>query len=130
MFPQLKRVDHIADPDKLVLTPTLRKDLIKGWISKMVVKTKESFSSIWAAPILLAIVLGYNIYSGQRADAKLEKLTESIIVLQTQKEEQEKIHERDRLEFKREVDEQRVGRENSDARIGQLEFIIKNSGRR
>ena len=125
MFPQLKRVDIIADPDKPILTPTLQRDLVKGWINKMVTKTKESLSSIWAAPILLAIVLGYNVYNGQRSDSKLEDLNRSLIILQTQKEEQEKAHERDRLQTKQELDELRVRRENLESKINTLEFILK-----
>src|ERR1041385_7419319 len=117
MFPTLKRVDQIADPDKPVLTPTLQRDLIKVRINKMVNKAKESFSSIWAAPILLAIVLGYNVYNGQQSNARLEELNKSLIILKTQKEEQEKINERDRLQAKQEVDELRVRRENLETKV-------------
>lgn len=127
MLPVIKRVDYIADPDKLVLTPTLRRDLVKRWIDKMVNKTKESSAlSVWAAPVLLGLVLSYTVYNGQQMASDVRELNKAITILQTQKEEQEKIHERDRLQAKQDMDEQRIRRENLENRLNQLEYIIKS----
>lgn len=129
-----QRVQYIANPDKLVITPTLQRDLIKGWTSKMVKQLKETFSSQWAAPILLTIVLGYNIYDGQKAanammvqSTQLQEQHDLLIKLQTQKEEQEKQHERDRQDTIREADLQRVWRESMTNKMNNLEFVVKNT---
>lgn len=117
-------------PDK-ILTPTLVKDKIKIKGTKMVNKIKETFSSQWAAPVLLSLVLGYNVYNGQQTSVMLSRqademveLKTSLTILKTQKEEQEKIHERDRLEAKREVEEQRVRRENLQDKVNTLEYVV------
>lgn len=129
-----QRVQYISNPDKLVITPTLQKDLIKGWTSKMVKQIKETFSSQWAAPILLTIVLGYNIYDSQRTSSAMSAQTiqmqeqhDLLIKLQTQKEEQEKQHERDRQDAIREADLQRVWRESMTNKMNNLEFVVKNT---
>jgi amino acid permease len=128
-----QRVQYISNPDKLVITPTLQKDLIKGWTSNMVKQIKETFSSQWAAPILLTIVLGYNIYDSQKTSSamsaqaiQMQEQHDLLIKLQTQKEEQEKQHERDRQDAIREADLQRVWRESMTNKMNNLEFVVKN----
>lgn len=125
-----------SGPDKII-TPIMIKDKIKIKGTKMVNKIKDSLSSQWAAPVLLALVLSYNIYNGQQTNVMLTnqgkeigELKQSLTILKTQKEETEKIHERDRLEFKREVEEQRVRRENLQDKVNTLEYVVMGNGRR
>lgn len=126
MFPKLSKVSHISDPDKLILTPTLRRDLVKGWINKMVIKSKESSTAtVWAAPVLLTIILGYVVYNGQGTSARLEKLQTDITVLQTQKMEQEKIIERERQEKFQLTREQEAYRERMGREMLELKLVMQ-----
>lgn len=126
MFPKLNKVSYIADPDKLVLTPTLRKDLVKGWINKMVTKTKESSATTWAAPILLMIILSYVVYNGQSTSARLEKLQTDITILQTQKAEQDKVIDKEKQEKFQLTREYEAHREMMKDNIRELQFVLRD----
>lgn len=132
MFPTLKRVDYIADPDKPVLTPTLRKDLVKGWISKMVNRTKESSTAtVWAAPILLMIILSYVVYNGQSTSADIKELRTLVTILQTQKLEQDKAIDKERQEKFQLAREGEAWRERISREMTELKYQwkLKNGGR-
>lgn len=121
----------IIDPEKPIITPTLRNDLIRKWANAMVNKIKESSIATWATPILFIIVLGYNIYGSRQLSAQAEDvrvIREEVIKLRTQKEDQEKYFEKERQELRDQVNEQRVRRENSDKKLDLLDYIV-NKGR-
>jgi hypothetical protein len=121
-----QRVQFISDPDKLVITPTLRKDLFREWINKMVNRIKESSSlTTWIAPALLAVLLGYNIYDKQSTSSELRELNRAIVVLQTQKTEQEKIIDRERQEKFQLTREQEAWREKLGREMMELKLITQ-----
>jgi len=121
-----KKISVIADPDRLIMTSTLRKDLLKGWAEKMVNKVKESSAvQIWAAPVLLALVLGYTVYNGQQTSADIKELNKQLTVLQTQKAELEKQTDRERQEKFQLTREQEVWRENIKNQINELKYAMK-----
>lgn len=126
MFPKLQRVEYIADPDKPVLTPTLRKDLIKERINKMVTKTKESSATVWAAPILLMIILSYVVYNGQSTAGDIKELRTLVTILQTQKLEQEKALDIERQEKFQLVREGEAHREKMKDSIRELQFVLRD----
>lgn len=126
MFPTLKRVDYIADPDKPVLTPTLQRDLIKERIKKMVTKTKESSATVWAAPILLMIILSYVVYNGQSTSAEIKELKTLVTILQTQKMEQDKTIDKERQEKFQLTREQEAHREMLKDNIRELQFVLRD----
>jgi len=120
------KVQLIADPDRLIMTSTLRKDLLKGWAEKMVNKIKESSAvQIWAAPVLLALVLGYTVYNGQQTSADIKELNKQLIILQTQKEELEKQTDRERQEKFQLTREQEIWRENIKNQINELKYAMR-----
>lgn len=125
MFPKPQKVQYIADPDKLLLTPTLRRDLVKGWIKKMVNRTKESSATVWAAPILLMIILSYVVYNGQATSSDIKELKTSITVLQTQKAEQDKVIDKERQEKFQLTREQEAWREKFSREMLELKLVTQ-----
>lgn len=120
-----QRIQYIADPDKLVITPTLRKDLLKGWTSKMVNKVKDSSVYQWMAPILLTVLLGYTIYDKQTQSVQIRDLHDEVLKLQVRKEEQDKATERDRQERFQLSREDAVWREQISKQMGRWELVIQ-----
>ena len=125
MFPKLSKVSHISDPDKLILTPTLQRDLVKGWINKMVVKTKESTATTWAAPILLMIILSYVVYNGQTTSSNIERMQTDITILKTQKMEQDRIIEQEKQEKFQLTREQEAYRNRMEKEVLELKLVIQ-----
>lgn len=132
-LPFIKAVDSIIDPNEIILTKGLIKDKLIHRANQMVKTVKDTISSQWAAPVLLSLVLGYNIYDSQKTSsamnlqaAQMQEQHDLLIKLQTQKEEQEKQHERDRQDAIREADLQRVWRETMTNKMNNLEFVVKN----
>lgn len=122
-------VRPITDPDKPVITITLLKDKLKIWWDKMVKSLKESASSSWAAPILLALLLGYNIYSGQQADKRAEALVleqqkQSVLIAEIKKEKEvtDRFVERDRHELIVQLGEAETWRKVLENRLNKIEF--------
>lgn len=125
MFPKLSKVQYIADPDRLVLTPTLRRDLVKGWISRMVTKAKESPIAQWASPVLLTIILGYVVYDGQTTKTDIRDLKTSVTILQTQKSEQDRTIERERQEKFQLTREQEAYRNRMEKEMLELRLVTQ-----
>jgi len=126
MLPLTKKVQYIDDPDKLVLTPTLRRDLVKGWINKMVTRTKESSTATtWAAPILLMIILSYVVYNGQTTSSNIERMQTDITILKTQKEEQDKVIEKEKQEKFQLTREQEAYRNRMEKEVLELRLVIQ-----
>lgn len=128
-FNKMKNVKvlEIVDPTKPIITPDLRKDLWKKRAETMVNKLKEVGASTWAAPVLLTILLGYGVYSASRAETRaneqaiaIQSLRDSMIRLQTQKEDQEKIMERDRHDQMVALDKEATWREMMNVKINSL----------
>lgn len=121
------RVQPIADPDKLLVTSTLRNDLLKERIKTMVKNVKESSAvQTWAAPVLLALVLSYSVYSGQAMTSELKELNRAVVVLQTEKNELEKQTERERQEKFQLVREQEAWREKMKNEMIELRYALRD----
>lgn len=120
-----QKIRYISDPDKLVVTPTLQKDLIKERIKQMVNKIKESPLSLWIAPALLAILLGYNVYDRQTTASEMREINKAIVILQTQKAEQEKVIDRERQEKFQLTREQEAWREKLGREMIELKLITQ-----
>lgn len=78
------------------ITSEVRYHIWKRRFDNMVKAAKEAMTSQWAAPILLAILLGYSVYSSHQTDQKIDIMNRAIIVLQTQKEDAEKQSDKDK----------------------------------
>lgn len=131
-LPILKSVDIIKNPDELLLTKGLLRDKFKIWGNYMVNKVKESSSNNWAAPILLSLLLGYNIYNNQTSSARitaqdiqLAQQHDLLIELKTLKEVEEKNKVQERLDNKMKEDLDRVYREKITTSMNRLELIVQ-----
>lgn len=117
------------NPDKPFLTPKLRQEIWKKRIEKMVTKTKEIAFSQWAAPILLGLILSYNVYDGQQKDRQLAEYKKEsqtqhdlLIELRTIKDIDEKGKAQQKIEDKLDKDQDKWWREkiNKDMEIVKL----------
>lgn len=131
VLPILKIADTIDNPDKPFLTKGLIRDKLKIWGDKMVNKTKEPTSS-WAAPVLLTLLLGYNIYNNQTSSARitaqdiqLAQQHDLLIELKTLKDVEEKAKIQEKMDKKMEDDLARVYRENMTKSMNRLELVVQ-----
>jgi hypothetical protein len=131
-LPILKVADRIVDPDKPFLTKGLLKDKLKIWGDKMVNKTKETSSTTWAAPVLLTLLLGYNIYNNQTSstritaqDIQLAQQHDLLIELKTLKEVEDKAKVEERTNKKLEDDLARAYREQMTKSMNRLELVVQ-----
>lgn len=116
-------------PDEVFITPQLRKDIWRKRFDIMVKTAKEAISSNWAAPILLAILIGYNVYSDRTQTSKIDIMSRDIIVLQTQKEDAEKYNNKElqRMDAEKfQIDRENIARTNAlQTKLDKLELTIK-----
>lgn len=137
-LPILKIADVIKNPDKPFLTKGLIKDKFLIWGNKMVNKTRE-ISTSWAAPILLISLLGYNVYTNQQANTRLDafklesdKQHDLLIEMRTlnQIAKEEKIQEKIDKKLDKDLDD--VYRKKMTEKMDRLELIVQgrfpNSG--
>lgn len=133
VLPTLRIAEVIDNPDKPFLTKGLIKDKLKIWGDKMVNKVKESSTTTtWAAPVLLTLLLGYNIYNNQTSSARitaqdiqLAQQHDLLIELKTLKEVEDKAKIQERTDKKLEDDLARVYRENMTKSMNRLELVVQ-----
>lgn len=125
----------ITNPDEVIITPELRSFIWKRRLEAMSKTVKEVASSAWAAPVLLSLLLGYNIYARQqdgiRMDtyAKEQQLQHDLLVdLKARKEEQDKIAERDRHEIMVQLGEAENWRKLVENKINEVKYQKNNGG--
>lgn len=122
----------IADPNESFTTPKLRREIWKQRIDKMVKSVKDITTSQWAAPILLALLLGYNVYDGKQKDAQLVRFQEEsqkqhdlLIELRTIKDMEEKQKVQEKIDKKLDEDKAQIWRETMNKGMSRLELIVK-----
>lgn len=134
LLPTLKVVDTIKNPDEIILTKTLAKDRLKIWGNNMVNKAKDFLTSQLAIPVLLASLLGYNIYTNQQANARIAayELKESanhdlLIELRTEKNSDKEVAARDRHEIMVKLEEAETWRKVLENKILEIKYQRNNN---
>jgi hypothetical protein len=125
----LRIVDKIEDPNVPFVTKTLRNDLWKNRINYMAKLTNSFLDSSWAAPILLSILLGYNIYDGQQKSQKINEQHDLLIELRTLNQVREKQELLDRQEKQRLAEMDTAWRENMKTQMKNLELTVVHATR-
>lgn len=131
-IPLPKIVERIENPDETILTKGLIKDKIKIWGINMVKQAKDLATSSWVSPILLGLLLSYNIYNNQTSNARITaqdvqliQQHDLLIELKTLKEVEEKSKIQERIDKKMEDDLDRVYREKITNTMNRLELIVQ-----
>lgn len=133
-LPIFKSVHTIENPDEIFLTKGLLKDKFIIWYNNMVKQARDISASQWVGPVLLTLLLGYNIYNNQQASARLDKqdlqLTQQhdlLIRLQTLKEveDKERVVDKQTNETERQMDS--AWRENLRKDFNKLEAKLNGN---
>lgn len=131
-IPLPKIVDKIENPDELLITPGLIRDKLKIWGNKMVNKTRDISSSNWVSPILLGLLLSYNIYTNQQANLQLanfklesDKQHDLLTELKILREVEEKEKAQEKIDKKLDQDLERVYREKITGSMNRLELVVQ-----
>lgn len=126
---QFHLANRIANPDSIILTKGLLKNKFQFGINNMVDKIKEISSASWAAPVLLTILLGYNIFNTQQTNNQLTEYKKEqavqhdlLIRIQQQKEDQDKFSEKERQEILSKLDQAENWRKVLDGKILELKY--------
>lgn len=117
---------NVVNPNEPLITKQLNETLWKKRVDKMVKTAKETLTSTWMAPILLAVLLGYNVYDGHQKDTVMTKMHDDILTLQVEKKMAENQAEKDRqteqLIRDSRYQEDRAWRENIKNQMNKLEL--------
>lgn len=115
-----------------IATPRTLKQSTEIWKIKMVEKLKEASASVWAAPILLTLLLGFTVWTTQSQSARIEAQDKQLqvqhdllIELKTLKEVELRDKETARQETQRKEELDRVYRENMNKQFSRLELIVQ-----
>ena len=128
----IQKVQYIKDPLKPFTTSQLRRDKFNLRINKMTEKLKEIANSVWLAPVLIGLLFSYNVYSSQQAALKqvelatqLTQVQKDLVVLQTQKQDEDKRRSEDRQTMERNQEMDRAWRENIRKDFTTLQLIVQ-----
>lgn len=128
---------HIAmvDPDKPFTTFESYGETWKQRIYKMVKTTKETVASqwsVWAAPVLLISLLGYNVYTNQQQSARLDafkiesdKQHDLLIEMKTLNQVDKELKMQEKIDKKLDKDLEDVYRRNMQGKMDKLELIVR-----
>lgn len=119
----------ILNPDEIFITPHLRKDIWKLRLNAMVKAAKDSLISQWAAPVILAVLLGFVIYDRTATNAafsqQLREQHDLLVRLETLHEVEEKEKAQDRIDRAEEKRLEGVYREKMNTDFKRLELIVQ-----